>query len=862
MEITIPFPFLFIYLLLPTLILALSQSSSPICISNSGHVNPTTPLLNFLQTLQETAFLTFKNPKFDPKLYVDLSLKYKLSYSQKGFDKLVKYSNGSVSVKDLSEYIESYFEGAGEDLVGSKPEDFVSEPKGFLPKVKNGEVRSWALKIHSLWKNLSREVSDEVRKQPQLHTLIPLPKPVIIPGSRFREVYYWDSYWVIRGLVASKMYDTAKAIVNNLISLLQQYGHVLNGARTYYINRSQPPLLSAMVTEIYKRTGDLEFAKNSLPALIKEHKFWTSGIHKVSINDGDQAHNHTLTRYYAMWNKPRPESSTLDKELASNISSLTKKQKFYREVASTAESGWDFSTRWMRHHVDFTTLATTSILPVDLNAFILGMELDISFLANVTGDYTISKRFSKASRVRKKAIESVFWNEKTGQWHDYWLSNNSNCMINETWEARNQNQKVFASNFIPLWIESFHSDGVVVDKVMRSLQKSGLVHSAGIATSLTNSGQQWDFPNGLTRSGLKEARSMGREIAVSWLRTNYVTFKKTKTMHEKYNVEKCGFFGGGGEYVPQTGFGWSNGVVLALLEEFDSDPITIPTTPLVTFLERVQETALQTFGKSNFDPKLYVDLSLKTDLKVAEAGLNRVVETGSGLREYIEEYFEGAGEDLVYCEAEDYVAEPEGFLPKVKNEEVRKWALEIHSLWGNLSRKVSGEVWRRPERHTLLPLPELVMVPGSRFREVYYWDSYWVIRGLLASKMYETAKAIVNNLIFLIEEHGYVLNGARAYYTNRRDFPNGWAPIQHMIIEGLTRSGLKEARSMGREIAVSWLRTNYVTFKKTKTMHEKYNVEKCGFFGGGGEYVPQTGFGWSNGVVLALLEEFASYYFS
>uniref|UniRef100_A0A803R6S8 Trehalase n=1 Tax=Cannabis sativa TaxID=3483 RepID=A0A803R6S8_CANSA len=114
---------------------------------------------------------------------------------------------------------------------------------------------------------------------------------------------------------------------------------------------------------------------------------------------------------------------------------------------------------------------------------------------------------------------------------------------------------------------------------MRSLQKSGLVHSAGIATSLTNSGQQWDFPNGwapiqhmiiegLTRSGLKEARSMGREIAVSWLRTNYVTFKKTKTMHEKYNVEKCGFFGGGGEYVPQTGFGWSNGVVLTLLEEF------------------------------------------------------------------------------------------------------------------------------------------------------------------------------------------------------------------------------------------------------------------------------------------------------
>ena len=73
-----------------------------------------------------------------------------------------------------------------------------------------------------------------------------------------------------------------------------------------------------------------------------------------------------------------------------------------------------------------------------------------------------------------------------------------------------------------------------------------------------------------------------------------------------------------------------------------------------------------------------------------------------------------------------------------------------------------------------------------------------------------------------------------------RDFPNGWAPVQHMIIEGLARSGLKEARLLAKDIAVRWIRTNYVTFKKTGTMHEKYNVEKCGYFGGGGEYVPQV----------------------
>ncbi|CAL5360284.1 unnamed protein product [Camellia sinensis] len=108
---------------------------------------------------------------------------------------------------------------------------------------------------------------------------------------------------------------------------------------------------------------------------------------------------------------------------------------------------------------------------------------------------------------------------------------------------------------------------------MQSLQSSGLIRAVGIATSLTNSGQQWDFPNGwaplqhmivegLARSGSKEARSMAEDIAVRWIRTNYVAYKKSGAMHEKYDVEKCG------EYIPQTGFGWSNGVVLAFLEEF------------------------------------------------------------------------------------------------------------------------------------------------------------------------------------------------------------------------------------------------------------------------------------------------------
>lgn len=200
-------------------------------------VTPSTSLLSFLQRLQQTAFEAFGASDFDPKTYVDMPLKFELSVTEDAFQKLPRNAHGTVAVEDLKRFLEAYLGGAGDDLVYLQPHDFVREPEGFLPKVKNPQVRAWALQVHSLWKNLSRKVSAAVQAHPDLHTLLPLPGSVVIPGSRFREVYYWDSYWVIRGLIASKMYDTATAIVTNLISLVEQYGFVLNGARAYYTNR-------------------------------------------------------------------------------------------------------------------------------------------------------------------------------------------------------------------------------------------------------------------------------------------------------------------------------------------------------------------------------------------------------------------------------------------------------------------------------------------------------------------------------------------------------------------------------------------------------------------------------------------------
>lgn len=164
--------------------------------SSSGLVKVSSYLVSFLERLQETAFDTFGKSNFDPKTYVDMPLKFSLSETEAAFDKLPR----PVSVEDLKCFVETYFGGAGDDMDYLVPEDFVEEPDGFLAKVKHPEVRAWALKVHSLWKNLSRKVSDGVKTQPQLHTLLPLPASFVIPGSRFREVYYWDSYWVIRSV--------------------------------------------------------------------------------------------------------------------------------------------------------------------------------------------------------------------------------------------------------------------------------------------------------------------------------------------------------------------------------------------------------------------------------------------------------------------------------------------------------------------------------------------------------------------------------------------------------------------------------------------------------------------------------------
>src|SRR2546430_841529 len=178
-------------------------------------------------------------------------------------------------------------------------------------------------------------------------SLIPLPQPYVVPGGRFREVYYWDSYFTMLGLVASGRTDLVKSMLDNFAYLIATLGHIPNGNRTYYLSRSQPPFFGAMVG-LYAAATDTAQALRYLEALEAEHAFWMDGVERLApgtayrrvaqLPDGS-----VLNRY---WDdrtppEPRPEAYRPDYELGQTLPA-TRREAFYRNVRATAESGWDF----------------------------------------------------------------------------------------------------------------------------------------------------------------------------------------------------------------------------------------------------------------------------------------------------------------------------------------------------------------------------------------------------------------------------------------------------------------------------------------------------------------------------------------
>ena len=412
--------------------------------------------------------------------------------------------------------------------------------------------------INLLWNKLQRP-ADTLN----LGTLIPLPHPYIIPGGRFREVYYWDSYFSMLGLAVAGKTETMENIIDNFAFLIETRGFIPNGNRSYYLSRSQPPFFACMVQLLAAQKGDEVYTKY-LPALEKEYKFWMDGA-RDSFQKSFYTKNHVVevdgniaNRYYDAKDTPRPEGYREDVKTAKK--SINSEKDTYRHLRSGAESGWDYSSRWFDDGKNIGTIRTTHIIPVDLNALLYNLE------GTIMKGKIILKKFDEANILEKKmsgrreVLRRYFWNSTKGFYFDY-----------DVYKYR-QSEVYSLAAMYPLFFKM--TTKREADMVAANIEKMFL-RPGGVVTTPNNTGQQWDAPNGwaplqwITIQGLRNYGhdSLANVIKTRWIDVNQRVYKSTGKLMEKYNVEDMSLQSGGGEYPSQDGFGWTNGVLQKLLSE-------------------------------------------------------------------------------------------------------------------------------------------------------------------------------------------------------------------------------------------------------------------------------------------------------
>jgi alpha,alpha-trehalase len=430
--------------------------------------------------------------------------------------------------------------------------------------------------ITELWQVLQRTQSKPVKGS----SLLAMPKPFVIPGGRFTESYYWDSYFTMLGLQANGQLKMVENMVDNFAYIIKTYGRIPNGTRTYYLSRSQPPFFCLMVQLLAQSKGNTIY-KKYLPALQAEYNFWmksaetlkpgTANLRVVKLNDGT-----VLNRYRDDVDIPRQEgykediataeTAVTNKMMTMRFSSEQAMDDYkknapkvvYSHLRAAAESGWDFSSRWFRQDNDLTTIHTTDYAPVDLNSLLIRLEEIL--LAN---GGTVNKEIAEK---RKAAIEKYFWNNTIGFYADYNFVNKQNT------------GKLTAAGFfaVALWPQN-PALTATRGNTIATTTKASLLKPGGIVCTTVNNGQQWDAPNGwaplqyMAVQALESCKqkTLALEIVNRWTNLNEKVYKATGKLLEKYNVIDLTLETGGGEYPTVDGFGWTNGVYAAFKKQYN-----------------------------------------------------------------------------------------------------------------------------------------------------------------------------------------------------------------------------------------------------------------------------------------------------
>ena len=415
--------------------------------------------------------------------------------------------------------------------------------------------------INELWHVLER------KNRRDRGSLVALPYSYIVPGGRFSEQFYWDSYFIMLGLAADNRWDMIEGMLKNYAYMIRKFGFIPTANRTYFLSRSQPPFFAQMVKLLARHKGRRRTLIEYLPYLLMEYRFWMKGRRSTREVEDQQAlarvvqmpNGVIMNRYYDNKNTPRPESYKEDVETAHGKNGV-ELNALYLHLRAGAESGWDFSSRWFDDPSDIKTIHTTDIIPVDLNCLLYQLEMTIAEAYRYMLQPLLAKKFLTAAERREKAINQYCWSEEQQFFVDYNFKKNA------------PTKHLTLAAVFPLYakIASSHQAEAVAKRIEKDFLKQG-----GLVTTLENTGQQWDAPNGwaplqwVAIEGLRNYgyHELANKIKERWIKTNTKVFKANGKLIEKYDVEGDSGLGGGGEYPLQDGFGWTNGVLAALLEE-------------------------------------------------------------------------------------------------------------------------------------------------------------------------------------------------------------------------------------------------------------------------------------------------------
>ncbi|CAO3637835.1 unnamed protein product [Cunninghamella echinulata] len=532
----------------------------------------------------------------DSKTFVDMPTTKPLDQVLQAFDAL-----GSNPDKNaIQTFVNENFGEAGTEI---QPYNITTPPLTWLDSINDSTYRGWIDILHHRWSQLTFHFNTDSLCDGCVTSTLPVKRPFVVPGGRFREFYYWDSYFVIRGLLLSDMDSLARGMIENFLDFVDTYGFMPNGARIYYLNRSQPPFLTRMINIYYEKTKDKEFLKKALPTLEKEYKYWMDKS-TVTIEQGHKKYK--LNRYYVQNQSPRPESYREDYNTVLNGTDFTSKQQsdLFSDLAAGAESGWDYTARWTNVKESepdsdiLRTLNTRNVIPVELNALLWDMETTIASWLEECGDDTNKKNrrkikyFQKQAKKRLEAMEILLWNDESSSFNDYNITSHA------------QNEDFSAASLFPFWLgavpESVREPSVlnkVFDQTIQVLKD----YPGVLAMTLHNTTLQWDLPNGWPPLqyvamnaminvdkwlGVPKfsylAKTLAQRNAASAFCSWYFTggsvpgelqkldgIKDDGHMFEKFDIRSMTESGSGGEYTVQVGFGWTNGVTLWALNNFN-----------------------------------------------------------------------------------------------------------------------------------------------------------------------------------------------------------------------------------------------------------------------------------------------------